>query len=109
MNAYWKLFTDCGSEKNAEKLLNKAVAAMGIGLEASDVQPYHKGGFTCCFTSKLSSMAWEQVPYIALVQGQKIGRMWIVSGDISREFSAWSNDSNISGVVSIQLEVEKNA
>ncbi len=109
MNLNWRLFTDCGSEKNAEKVMRNAISSLGVEAKNTSIKPYHKGGYVCSFLSKAKTESWKEIPYSALAQAQKIGRMWVVSGNIDFEFSAWSNESSISGIMSIEVGIDKNA
>lgn len=89
--------------------MRKAISSLGIEAENPIIEPYHKGGYVCSFISKTEAENWKEIPYSALAQAQKIGRMWVVSGNVDFEFSAWSNESSISGIVSIEIGIDKNA
>ena len=109
MIVHWRLYTNCESEKNAKAVMNKATKKLKVKIEKSKIEPYHKGGYVCSFSNQLEIENWNEIPFLALALGQRIGRMWTISGDINSEFSAWSNESSISGIENIELGIERNA
>jgi hypothetical protein len=109
MKIHWKLFTDSSSAKSAEKVMLSSAKKLGLKPEQKEINSYHKGGFTCSFSTQLEIESWDQVPYIALKYAQLIGRQWIITGNIEFEFSAWSNDSSVPGITNIEVQVEQSA
>lgn len=99
----WKLFVDCNKEEKAEKLLYQTKALIDLDIIDTKIESYHKGGYLCTFATELDIEFWSQLPYVALGLAQRIGNMWTVSGDVIHEFSAWSNESTVSGVVSAEV------
>jgi hypothetical protein len=104
MKTIWKLFTDCKSEKAARRLSIRHFTRLGQEPDATRIEPYHKGGFVVCAVGRLSAQTWQEAIFQALLQAQMTGREWILSGDI-HELDAWSNDSVVSGIISIHLRV----
>lgn len=82
--------------------------SLNINVHAYSIEPYQKGGFVCSFRSETETEDWRQIPYYSLQQGQKLGRNWIISGDISSELVAWTNESAISGLESIEMQILSN-
>ena len=106
---YWKIFTDANTKNKANRVLSRFISELDINTNSSKVEPYHKGGFICTFDSDITFPSWQDNIFLALQLAQKVGRGWILTGDINNEVDAWSNDSSISGVTNIQLQVSCNA
>ncbi len=109
MSIYWKIFTDAGSKEKAEKVANATIKTIGVIGGNVDVNPYHKGGFTCSFESDSESGEWGSIILKTISLAQNIGRSYILNGDISVELDMWSNESSVSGVTNIQVIARKNA
>ena len=106
MNIHWTLFTNCTKEINAQRLMNRVVKNLDLDIDNLVIAPYHKGGFTCRFTTEIDGSDWEKVPYIIILQAQMIGRGWIIFLT-EFEFSIWSSDSSISGVEHISVDIDR--
>lgn len=106
---YWKVFTEAKTQDKAENVFRRILKALSFDYSSKKIEPYHKGGFVCSFTTFPTSKEWPEVVLESLSYAQSIGRSWIISGDIRYELDAWANESSVSGVQSIQLVVEKNA
>ena len=105
---HFKIFTDANTSDKAWKVLRKVITVSETDCSSEKVEPYHKGGFVCSFTISNEALDWAQAIFHALAIAQKIGRGWMLSGDITEELDAWSNDSSVVGVQNIHL-VLRNA
>lgn len=108
MNAFWKIFTDANTKEKASKVCNRFLKNLSAEHTGTDIQPYHKGGFTVSFSTAVSATAWPKIILEILSEAQNVGRSWVVSGDIKTELNAWSNDSSVSGVTNIHLLLEND-
>jgi len=106
---HWKIFTDANTSEKAGKVLHKVIARLETNCSSEKVEPYHKGGFVCSFSTSTETSSWSQSIFQALSMAQKIGRGWVLTGDITEELDAWSNESSVVGVQNIHLVVEQNA
>ena len=52
---------------------------------------------------ELDIESWEKSIYLLIRLSQDLGHQWIITGKIDFEFSAWSNNSSIVGVESINI------
>ena len=52
---------------------------------------------------ELDINSWENSIYSLIRLSQELGHQWIITGKIDFEFSAWSNNSSIVGVESINI------
>ncbi len=109
MSIYWKIFTDAGSEEKAEKVASTTIKTIGVIGDNLDVNPYHKGGFTCSFESDPETSEWCNTVLTTISLAQNIGRSYTLNGDISSELDMWSNESTVSGVTNIQVITRKKA
>ena len=97
------IFTDAVSKENAEKVANAAIKTIGVICGNLEVNPYHKGGFTCSFESDFESEDWGRIILQTIGLAQSIGYAYILYGDIANELDMWSNESSVSGVTNIQV------
>jgi hypothetical protein len=105
LNAAYKIFTDCSSKEAAAKVAKRYFSTIGSEPSTLTIAPYHKGGFLIAGAIPISAHNWPEVIFEALSIAQNVGRAWVITGNIDEELDAWSNDSAISGVSSIQLQV----
>jgi hypothetical protein len=67
------------------------------------VEPYPKiPGSLVVFCVVLESEAWNDCVVELIELGQRVGRGWILSGDILGDPSGWSNKPRVSGVKAIE-------
>lgn len=107
MKARWKIFVEAKTEQKADKVIQKFFDQLSLDHTDLEISAYHKGGFAASFTSTLPVENWAETVVITLHEAQHVGRNWILSGDITQELDAWSNDARISGIKSMQLVLER--
>ena len=59
------------------------------------------------FATEIEDGNWPGVVVEAIALGQRVGSGWILSGDIHDDPSGWSNETNISGVRSLQWTLKR--
>ena len=72
------------------------------------IDSYHKGGYVCTLASPLKNINWSDAVLESLELVLQVGRSWVLTGDITSEFDAWSNESSIAGIQSIYVFVDAN-
>lgn len=106
---HWKIFTDANTPEKARKVLKRLIEKLAVVHSAEKIEPYHKGGFACSFSTFPEAKEWSEVVLESLALAQAIGRGWILTADIQSELEAWSNESAVAGVQNIHLVVKANA
>lgn len=105
----WKIFTDANTVEKAHKVFQKVITQLEVECTLQGIESYHKGGFVCSFSSVTEVSNWPQVVFDALSMAQRIGRSWVLSGNLPEEVDAWSNASSVVGVQNIHLMLLNNA
>ncbi|MES9980562.1 MAG: hypothetical protein ABW107_17660, partial [Candidatus Thiodiazotropha sp. 6PLUC5] len=88
---YWKVFTEANTPEKAKKVLKRVVDKMAVTHSNESVEPYHKGGFVCTFEITSNAQNWSEVVIESLSLAQRVGRGWVLYGNIENEIDAWSN------------------
>jgi hypothetical protein len=104
MKLFWRLFSNAGSEAAARKHFARARERAGLAGVSPLIEPYHKGGFTISFTTRLQATAWAEQVLEALAHAQRLGRAWQIFGDIQAELNAWSNEVAVAGIDSAHVQ-----
>ena len=108
IRSFWKMWTEAKSEEKALRVFERVRG--NLGREALDrgVEPYPKiMGFVVAFWIELESQAWNDSVVEVIALGQRVGYQWTLSGDILTGTDGWSNESNVSGVRSIQWMLDR--
>ena len=105
----WKIFTDSKSQAGAEKILNRSVSSLSVPVEIGVIKLHRMGTFTCTFSTELVEQPWSECVFNSLELAQRVGRGWVLTGNIKDELDAWSSESSVSGVKNIHLLVLKNS
>ena len=103
----WKIFIKTGDAGKANKVFKAFIDLLGEDYH-ENIKPYHKGGFTASFLTTIPNTKWEEVVFEALRLAQKVGRSWVITGDIETEFDAWSDKPKLSGIEGIHIIVTKS-
>lgn len=107
MKVHGKIFVEAKTKYKAEKVVLKLGNLMSIKISEGGIRDYHKGGFVASFNSLITEENWAEAILFTLQEAQNIGDNWILTGDITEELDAWSNNSKISGITSMQLILER--
>lgn len=100
---YWQVFTDAGTRKANEKLLERFSELVSMSPVDLVSEPYDKGGMRNVFTTRTASgLSLQEMIAVA----QSVGYAWTLTGDIHSELDLWCNRTKISGITSIQMTVE---
>ena len=105
---FWKMWTEAKSEEKALRVFERF--RRNLGREARDwsVEPYPKiAGFVVAFWIELETQTWNDSVVEVIALGQRVGYQWTLSGDILTDTDGWSNESNVSGVRSIQWMLDR--
>ena len=100
---HFKIFADVNTSDKARKVLHKVLTLLESDYSDEEVKSYHKGGFICSFTIALQTDNWPQSVFQALLMAQKIGRSWVLTGNIAEELDAWSSEPSVVGVQNIHV------
>lgn len=107
-NIDWKIFIKTGDAGKANRVFKAFTNLLNKDYDQKDIKPYHKGGFTASFITTIPKTGWEEVVFEALRLAQKVGRSWIITGDIETELDVWSNNPKLSGIDGIHVIVLRN-
>jgi len=103
------MFTDANTAEKANKVFRRFIKQLSVEYTDLNIEPYHKSGFVCTFSTPLTATQWSEIILESLSKAQLVGRGWELTGSIISELDAWSNESSISGVQNIHVVVEANA
>jgi hypothetical protein len=101
--ASWRIVVDAASDKGAHVLLRRTLKLLGAQVDATVVEPYHKGGFVLRFEVPVVSAVWSEAVFDLLAAAQRLGRAWQLHGDIHEEVSAHTSEANVQGVRFLHL------
>ncbi|WP_165248253.1 hypothetical protein [Paludisphaera soli] len=107
VRSFWKIWTDARSEAKTLRLFEQV--RRNLDREALDrsIEPYPKlQGFVAAFWVEPEGGTWNDQVVEVIALGQRVGYGWRLSGDILTDVDGWSNESNVSGVRSIQLMLD---
>ena len=107
MVVYWRVFVDCKASASASSLSSKLFKLVSRTPTSVAVEPYHKGGHVITATITLVETSWPNCVLEALSLSQKVARGWSITGNIEEELDAWSNESSVSGVTSVQVQLAR--
>jgi len=107
MVATWRIFVDCKSSASASALASKLFQLASRTPGSIAVEPYHKGGHLITAATVLSETSWPHCVLESLSLAQRVARGWSITGNIQEELDAWSNESSVSGVTSIHLQLAR--
>jgi hypothetical protein len=103
MCSLWKIWVEAKSEGQARRVSERARRILGREAVDQRVEPYPKPpGLLVVFCVALESEAWNDCVVEPIELGQRLGRGWILSGDILGDPSGWSNNPRVSGVKAIE-------
>ena len=106
MQARWSVWTDATSEKSARNVAARLLRELARPAEQLAFAPYPKtGGWTFSFRTQVTGACWNDYVVDVIALGQRVGRAWILSGDVMHQLDGWSNESRISGVTSAQWQL----
>jgi hypothetical protein len=108
MKIWWRLYTNCTSQKAARIVSSKHFAQAGLrNAQINDMAAHEEGGFVATCTTELSPTSWPELVFEALSVSQRVGHSWSLSGNIAEELDIWSSKSRIPGIVSIHLRMPR--
>lgn len=103
MYSFWKVWINAKAEHHARRVLERVQRALGREAVDHAIEPYPKTrGFLERFRMELRSEGWNDCVIEVIELGQRVGRGWILSGDILSDPSGWSNQPSIPGVTAIE-------
>lgn len=102
MKIVWKFWSDASNESKAGKHLQQVKSRFEVETSNETLEPYHKGGFVFSFETLSLANNWGSFVIETIAMGQKLGRGWTLNGNIYDDPDGWSNESNISGITSMQ-------
>ena len=99
MQAWWTVWSDAKTEKNARHVAKWLVRELARPVEQLTFAPYPKtGGWQFSFQTRLEGASWNDYVVDVIALGQRVAYGWSLSGDIGRSPEGWSTQSRISGV-----------
>jgi hypothetical protein len=103
MRSLWKIWVEAKSEGQARRVSERVRRILGREAVDQRVEPYPKiPGFLVVFCMVLEGGAWNDCVVELIELGQRVGREWILSGDILGDPSGWSNKPRVSEVKAIE-------
>ncbi|WP_290523234.1 hypothetical protein [Alcanivorax sp.] len=102
MKSHWKFWCDAKNEKNAGVVLSKLRNSFFLNVVDHTIDPYHKGGYVISLVAAGRATTWNDHIVEVIAAGQTLGRGWTILGDINDQAEGWSNESNVSGITSVQ-------
>lgn len=110
MRLLWNMWVDAKTEEKALKLCCLLLERLEKETSGKKVEPYPKtGGFVVSFATNLESARWNDAVVEAIALGERAGHGWMLTGSVHDQLSGWSNEANISGVVSIEWTLLRGA
>lgn len=104
MDATIRIFVEAQNEAKARLVVDAVVGALGRGVCAGPIEPYHKGGSVCDLRIAAELPTLAESVLALLSRTQRVGRMWQLSGAIEEELDAWSTECSVPGVRAMHLQ-----
>jgi hypothetical protein len=106
MEAHWKVWSSASSEKSARIVANRLLRELARPAEQLSFAPYPKtGGWVFAFRTVLQGATWNDCVVDVIALGQRVAYSWGLGGDISSDPEGWSNNSRISGAISVRWQL----
>lgn len=101
------VWANTNSENAARKVYGWLQHRLGRETEHLSFEPYWKieGCWIIGFQIALSSTTWNDAVVEAIGLGQRIGRGWILSGDVYSQLDGWSNEPSVPGVRALHWQL----
>ena len=110
LTVFWTVFTDARTSDAAQRVGERALAALGLVDSHLAIEAYPKtGGHRITFEAEMESATWPEAIVRVLEQAQRVGRGWILHGSILRELDLLSNSASLSGVTMLLCQVARPA
>lgn len=108
MRSHWRVWLNTDSETKARTVLKWFFERLGREPADTTIEPYSKtGGFVAAFVLEMEAIAWNDQVVEVIALGERVGRGWILTGDVFRAPDGWSNEASVSGVTSIGWSLAK--
>lgn len=104
MKAHWKIFVEAKTEQKTEKVIQQLFNRLFLDQKSA---PIIKADLLPPCTSSLPVADWPEAVVTTLQKAQRVGRSWILTGDITEGLDAWSNDALISGISNLEVLLKR--
>ncbi|MCE5327905.1 MAG: hypothetical protein LLG01_15975 [Planctomycetaceae bacterium] len=101
MQAHWKAWCSSKTVEKTSALMNKLSQHANSPFQNLDIQPYHKGGFVVMFSTSHPYSRWADFVFSVISLGQRLGRSWMITGDIEYDPEGMTTETVVSGVSAI--------
>jgi len=105
----WSVWSPAKSERSARKVHKWLEERLGRETVATTFEPYPKiGGWMFTFHVPLTGEIHSERVVELIALGQRIGRGWILSGDVYGDLSGWSNQPSVAGIQAIEWRLAES-
>lgn len=99
MRSFWKLCVSTATEEEALRVFEAVRGKLGGEVRNAHAEPYPKtSGFLIRFEIDLGDVAWNDGVVEVIAAAQRIGRAWVLAGDVREDPSGWSDEPSVPGV-----------
>jgi hypothetical protein len=102
----WSVWSLAKSERSARKVHKWLEGRLERETAAVSFEPYPKtGGWMFTFRVPLAGETHGERVVELIAFGQRVGRGWILSGDVYGDLSGWSSEPIVSGIQAIEWQM----
>ena len=99
---FFEFFLDAKTSSGKEKIFKKVCQNLTVIYGTTAVSHVNEAKFVV----SVEVDKWELLVFKTISDSQKLGRQWILTGNIEYECNLWTNHSKLAGVNSISITTD---